>query len=48
MKHPLVLIHFGKRFKDKLWLGLGLGRCGKTLDELNECLLAGGSGKQEK
>ena len=27
MKHPLFLIHFGKRLEDKLWLGVGLGRC---------------------
>ena len=26
----------------------GVKISGKTLDELNECLLAGGSGKQEK
>ena len=25
--HPLFLIHFGKQFQDKLWLGVGLGRC---------------------
>ena len=27
MKHPLFLIHFGKRLEDKLWLGVGLSRC---------------------
>ena len=25
--HPLFLIHFGKRFEEKLWLGVGLVRC---------------------
>ena len=29
MKRPLFLIHFGKRLEDKLWLGVGLGRCDK-------------------
>ena len=27
MKHPLFLIHFGKRLEDKLRLGVGLGEC---------------------
>ena len=27
MKQNLFLIHFGKRLEDKLWLGIGLGRC---------------------
>ena len=27
IKHPLILIHFGKRLQDKQWLGVGLGRC---------------------
>ena len=26
MKHPLFIIHFGKRLEDKLWLEVGLGR----------------------
>ena len=32
MKHPIFLIHFGKRLADRLGLGVRLGRCdGETM-----------------
>ena len=27
MKHPFFRIHFGKRFEERLWVGVRLGRC---------------------